>query len=112
MAMGLRGTPKTKGICEPPGLAPFTPHDLRRTAATICGRWFSDAEIVPALTTSRPRSNGKPLPAVTGKHYNHAQRKNRQDKRRVLYRWAVQLRRIIGEPVQAIIADAEMRLAA
>jgi hypothetical protein len=35
-----------------------------------------------------------------------------QDKRRVLYRWAAELRRIIGEPVEVSVADAEMRLAA
>jgi integrase len=113
MATALRGTPKTKGICELLGLAPFTPHDLRRTAATIAGRWFSDAEIAPCLDHQPTKdANGKPLPAVTGKHYNHAQRKNMQEKRRVLDRWAAELRRIIGEPVQAKAADAEMRLAA
>ena len=46
MASALRGTKKmvkgvkvtrTPGICELLGLAPFTPHDLRRTAATMCG---------------------------------------------------------------------------
>jgi integrase len=31
------GKVKTPGICELLGLAPFTPHDLRRTAATMCG---------------------------------------------------------------------------
>jgi integrase len=106
MATALRGTPKTKGICELLDLAPFTPHDLRRTAATIAGRWFSDAEIAPCLDHQPTRdANGKPLPAVTGRHYNHAQRKNMQEKRRVLYRWAVELRRIVNEA-------AEMRLAA
>jgi hypothetical protein len=53
--------------------------------------------------------HGKPLPAVTGKHYNHAQRKNMQYKRRVLYRWATELRRIVGE---AEAVDLEQRLAA
>ena len=33
-------------------------------------------------------ANGKPLPAVTGKHYNYAQRKNMEAKRKVLDRWA------------------------
>ncbi len=46
MASALRGTKKlvkgvkvtrTPGICELLGLQPFTPHDLRRTAATMCG---------------------------------------------------------------------------
>jgi hypothetical protein len=51
----------------------------RRTAATIAGRWFSDAEIAPCLDHQPTKdANGKPLPAVTGRHYNHAQRKNMQ----------------------------------
>jgi hypothetical protein len=113
MANALRGTPKTKGICELLGLEPFTPHDLRRTAATIAGRWFSDAEIAPCLDHQPTKdANGKPLPAVTGKHYNHAQRKNMQEKRRVLCRWAAELRRIVGEPVEAESVDLEQRLAA
>jgi integrase len=33
MACALRGTPKTTGLCELLGIRPFTPHDLRRTAA-------------------------------------------------------------------------------
>jgi integrase len=113
MATALRGTPKTRGICELLGLAPFTPHDLRRTAATIAGRWFSDAEIAPCLDHQPTKdANGKPLSAVTGKHYNHQQRKNMAEKRRVLYRWAAELRRIIDEPVQVKAVDTERRLAA
>ena len=30
-------------------------------------------------------ANGKPLPAVTGKHYNHAQCKNMETKRKVCW---------------------------
>src|SRR3984957_17371142 len=42
MATALRGTKvkgkvKTPGICALLGLKPFTPHDLRRTAATLAG---------------------------------------------------------------------------
>src|SRR5258706_3483559 len=42
MATALRGTKhkgkvKTPGICSLLGLRPFTPHDLRRTAATLAG---------------------------------------------------------------------------
>ena len=113
MATALRGTPRTKGLCELLGLEPFTPHDLRRTAATIAGKWFSDAEIAPCLDHQPTKdAQGKPLPAVTGRHYNHAQRKNMEAKRRVLDRWADELQRIIGEPVKARAADIEMRLAA
>ena len=41
LAAALRGTTyadgrtKTKGICDMLGLAPFTPHDLRRTAPAM-----------------------------------------------------------------------------
>ena len=42
--------------------------------------------------------NGKPLPAVTGKVYNLATRARVAKKREVLDAWAVELRRIIGEP--------------
>jgi len=113
MATALRGTPKTKGICELLDLEPFTPHDLRRTAASIAGKWFSDAEIAPCLDHQPTKdAQGKPLPAVTGRHYNHAQRKNMEAKRRVLDRWAAELQRIIGEPVGARAAGIEMRLAA
>jgi integrase len=46
MSVALRGTKhekckgktKTAGLCELLGLAKFTPHDLRRTAATLAGR--------------------------------------------------------------------------
>jgi hypothetical protein len=113
MATALRDTPRTKGLCELLGLEPFTPHDLRRTAATIAGKWFSDAEIAPCLDHQPTRdAHGKPLPVVTGRHYNLAQRKNMQDKRRVLDRWAAELGRIIDGPVEERATDAEMRLAA
>jgi len=35
---------------------------------------------------------------VTGKHYNYAQRKNMETKRKVLDRWAAEPRRIVGPP--------------
>jgi hypothetical protein len=47
-------------------------------------------------------------PPVTGKHYNHAQRKNMEAKRNVLDRWAAELRRIVGTPESV---DLEQRLA-
>jgi len=43
-------------------------------------------------------ANGKPRPAVTGKHYNYAPRKNMEAKRKVLDRWAAEPRRIVGTP--------------
>jgi integrase len=56
MATALRGTRtkdgvvNTPGICALLGLKPFTPHDLRRTAATLAGDLgFSDAWIANCL---------------------------------------------------------------
>jgi integrase len=114
MANALRGTPKSKGICELLGMAPFTPHDLRRTAATMCGELeLPDGKISLCLDHQPNKDeNGKPLPAVTRKHYNLATRIVLTKKRAVLDPWATELRRIIGEPVQAKAADAGMRLAA
>jgi integrase len=118
MASALRGTQKlvkgvkvtrTPGICELLGLAPFTPHDLRRTAATMCGELgLSEAGISLCLDHQANKDeNGKPLPAVTRKVYNLATRARVAKKREVLDAWAVDLRRIIGEP-----AAAELPLAA
>ena len=118
MASALRGTQKlvkgvkvtrTPGICELLGLAPFTPHDLRRTAATMCGELgLSEAGISLCLDHQANKDeNGKPLPAVTRKVYNLATRARVAKKREVLVAWAVELRRIIGEP-----AAAELPLAA
>jgi integrase len=118
MASALRGTQKlvkgvkvtrTPGICELLGLAPFTPHDLRRTAATMCGELgLSEAGISLCLDHQANKDeNGKPLPAVTRKVYNLATRARVTKKREVLDAWAVELRRIIGEP-----AAAELPLAA
>jgi integrase len=125
MANALAGTWRIKdgkkvvrsvGICAMLGLEPFTPHDLRRTAATLCGSRpleFTDAEIAPCLDHQPTKdANGKPYPAVTGKHYNQAQLKNMKQKRAVLFPWALELRRIIGEPVEAESVDLEQRLAA
>ena len=118
MANALRGTwqikngkkvVKTQGLCELLGIEPFTPHDLRRTAATMCGELeLPDGKISLCLDhQSSKDENGKPLPAVTRKHYNLATRIVLKKKRDVLDPWAAELRRIISEPAQA-----ELRLAA
>ena len=107
MSGALKGTKhgngkvKTPGICELLGLAPFTPHDLRRTAATMCGELgLSEASIALCLDHQANKDeNGKPLPAVTRKVYNRATRIIVAKKREVLDAWAVELRRIVGEPV-------------
>ena len=118
MSGALRGTmrivkgvkvTRTPGICELLGLENFTPHDLRRTAATMCGELgLSEAGISLCLDHQANKDeNGKPLPAVTRKVYNLATRARVAKKREVLDAWAIELRRIIGEP-----AATERRLAA
>jgi hypothetical protein len=110
MSGALKGTKMTKngkrvartpGICELLGLAPFTTHDSRRTAATMCGELgLSETGISFCLDHQTSKDeNGKPLPAVTRKVYNLATRIIVTKKRQVLDRWAVELRRIVGEPV-------------
>jgi integrase len=107
MANALRGNKKTKGICELLGLAPFTPHDLRRTAATMCGELgLSESSIALCLDHQANKDeNGKPLPAITNRVYNIGTRARVAKKRAVLDAWAVELRRIIG-------AETGLRLAA
>ena len=107
MHNALRGNTKTKGICELLGLAPFTPHDLRRTAATMCGELgLSEAGISLCLDHQANKDeNGKPLPAITNRVYNLATRNRVAKKRKVLDAWAIELRRIIG-------AEIGLRLAA
>jgi hypothetical protein len=91
---------RRRASCELLGLAPFTPHDLWRAAATMCGELgLSEAGISLCLDHQPNKDeNGKPLPAVTGKVYNLATRARVAKKREVLDAWAVELRRIIGEP--------------
>jgi integrase len=120
MSGALKGTKyrngkvKTPGICELLGLAPFTPHDLRRTAATMCGELgLSEASIALCLDHQANKDeNGKPLPAVTNRVYNRAVRIRVAKKREVLDAWAIELRRIIGEPAPEAIDQDRLRLAA
>jgi integrase len=115
MATALRGTKykgkvKTPGICALLGLRPFTPHDLRRTAATLAGDLgFDDAWIAKCLDHAASTKQEQIVPTVTGKVYNHSKRM--KEKRAVLDGVAAELRRIIGElPVKAV--DPKLRLAA
>ena len=118
MSGALKGTMKTvkgkkvtrtMGICEALGMKPFTTHDLRRTAATMCGELgLSEADISLCLDHQANKDEtGKPLPAVTRKVYNLAIKARVERKRKVLDAWAVELRRIISRP-----AETELRLAA
>jgi integrase len=105
MATALRGTKHEKnpdkskkaGLCELLGLKPFTPHDLRRTAATLAGELgYSDAAIAKCLDHAVTKDHGEAVNRVTGT-YN--QSKRMQQKRGVMDGIATELRRIIGEPV-------------
>jgi integrase len=97
---------RTPGICELLRLAPFTPHDLRRTAATMCGELgLSEAGISLCLDRQASKDeNGKPLPSVLATGIRVTK------KREVLDAWVVELRRIIGEPVGQ--EETELRLVA
>ncbi|AMA59429.1 tyrosine-type recombinase/integrase [Bradyrhizobium sp. CCGE-LA001] len=106
MADALRGTKheknkdktKTAGLCELLGLKRFTPHDLRRTAATLAGDLgFDDAWIAKCLDHAVSKKGDVIVPTVTGKVYNHSRRM--KEKRAVLDGVAAELRRIIGTPV-------------
>ncbi|WGD56098.1 site-specific integrase [Bradyrhizobium sp. CB1650] len=105
MADALRGTKheknkdktKTAGLCELLGLKPFTPHDLRRTAATLAGDLgFDDAWIAKCLDHAASKKSEQNVPTVTGKVYNHSKRM--KEKRAVLDGVAAELRRIVGAP--------------
>jgi integrase len=104
MATALRGTKykgkvKTPGICALLGLKPFTPHDLRRTAATLAGDLgFDDAWIAKCLDHAASKKQEQTVPSVTGKVYNHSKRM--KEKRAVLDGVAAELRRIIGGETQ------------
>jgi integrase len=104
MATALRGTKvkgkaKTPGICALLGLKPFTPHDLRRTAATLAGDLgFDDASIARCLDHAVTKKGDAIVPSVTGKVYNHSKRM--KEKRAVLDGVATELRRIIGWPAE------------
>ncbi|WFU36480.1 site-specific integrase [Bradyrhizobium brasilense] len=113
MAVALRGTKvkgkvKTPGICALLGLKPFTPHDLRRTAATLAGDLgLDDAAIAKCLDHAATKKAEVIVPTVTGKVYNHSKRM--KEKREVLDRVAAELRRIIDEPTKQA---GELRLVA
>jgi integrase len=104
MATALRGTKhkgkvQTPGICALLDLRPFTPHDLRRTAATLAGDLgFDDAWIAKCLDHAASKKQAHAVPTVTGKVYNHSKRM--KEKRTVLDGVAAELRRIIGKPAE------------
>jgi integrase len=117
MATALRGTKhennpdksKKAGLCELLGLKPFTPHDLRRTAATLAGELgYSDSVIAACLDHQVTKDQGEKVGRVTSV-YVRSKRMNQ--KRAVLDGIARELRRIISEPAPKISLQ-EVRLAA
>jgi integrase len=112
MSTALRGRKDRKipGLCELLGLKKFTPHDLRRTAATLAGDLgLDDAWIAKCLDHAASKKAEVVVPTVTGKVYNLSKRM--KEKRAVLDGVAAELRRIISQPVEAVEQD-ELRLAA
>ena len=116
MATALRGTKqkgkvKTPGICALLGLQPFTPHDLRRSSATLAGDLgFDDAWIAKCLDHAASKKSEQAVPSVTGRVYVHSRRM--REKRAVLDGVAAELRGIIGKPETTAVDRAELRLAA
>ena len=116
MASALRGTKhkgkvKTPGICALLGLRPFTPHDLRRTAATLAGDLgFDDSWIAKCLDHAASTTQEQTVPTVTGRVYNHSKRM--KEKRAVLDGIAAELRRIVGKPGPVGQVEAGLRLVA
>jgi integrase len=96
----VKGKVKTPGICALLGLKRFTPHDLRRTAATLAGDLgFDDAWIAKCLDHAASKKSEHAVPSVTGKVYNHSKRM--KQKRAVLDGLAAELRRIVAKPAEA-----------
>lgn len=87
------------GLCAQLGLKPFTPHDLRRTAASLMASiGIPRATIALCLDHTIKSDDNGAVPAVTGKHYDHDPRLG--EKRAALQKLADEIRRIIAEPVQ------------
>jgi len=101
----------TMGLCELLGLKPFTPHDLRRTAASLMGNIGVPRSIISLCLdhTIKADEHGAVSP-VTGKHYDQDERID--EKREALQKLADEIRRIIDSPVEATTPDAMMPLAA
>jgi hypothetical protein len=97
------------GICELLGLKPFTPHDLRRTAATMCEYLrLLGGDIALCLDhQSSKDENGNDWPVVTQDVYSLAFEARVARKCKVLDAWAAELRRIVG-----VAEEAGQRLAA
>jgi integrase len=92
-----KGKTTRVGIIEFLGMKHFTPHDLRRTAASLCGDiGLSDAQIAKCLDHQKGAGeNVAETPSVTGRVY--VQSKRLDEKRTVLDALDKALREIIGK---------------
>jgi hypothetical protein len=113
MATALRGTKDKNGNTKTPSILRTARARAVYAARSVAGGGDDVRRAWPVggrlCLDHQPNKdeNGKPLPAVTGKVYNLATRARVAKKREVRDAWAVELRRIIGEP-----AATELRLAA
>lgn len=108
MACALRGN-RTKrngkvlvrsvGLCEQLGLRPFTPHDLRRTAASLLGSLKVPRSVIALCLdhTIRSDEHGE-IAAVTAIHYDQDPRI--EEKREALQKLADEIGRIISAPAE------------
>jgi len=95
-ASALRGKDNRPGIIEYLGMEPFTPHDLRRTAASLAADYgCSTASIAHCLDHSKDRGEDVvETPSVTGRVY--VQSKRLAEKREVLNTLDRAIREIVG----------------
>lgn len=101
---------RTPGLCALLGIAPFTPHDLRRTAATWARNLGQPLSKIALCLDHRRQSDddGVRLSAVTLKHYVHAHEIDLREKLEVLTALEGWLLKLIGERTP----QNELRIAA
>jgi len=93
---GRKGKSPRMGICEYLGLKPFTPHDLRRTAATLAGNVGQPQPNISLCLDHQQRTEeGQVVPTVTGKVYELSHRL--PEKRQVMIALDRALREIIND---------------
>jgi integrase len=90
------------GICSLLGIAKFTPHDLRRTAATVArasatrNNGVTLAKVSMCLDHAVKREDGMAVPDVTRRVYVHAHQQELDEKRQVLEVLADAIRHIVS----------------
>jgi integrase len=89
---------RTPGICALLGLEPFTPHDLRRTAATWARNLGQPRSKIALCLDHRMQQDddGAKLSAVTLKHYIHGHEIDLREKLEVLTALEGWLLKVIG----------------